>query len=403
MNHNFKTIFKYSIKNKVDSKTFFGLSLLLGVLVIAGILLFTYVNGNPEMTRIGIISTDDSTYEVFTNNITNAYSEVEYEKTMSYDDFEEKFDYVVDIDNYEIYYYDDIKRNDDAIITSALNQLNIISLTSDLDIGMNEIGRILTPANIEYNIISESENLMDDPGAYIIGYVFTIVGMLLLVVGTQFLGQEILDEKTTKAIEIIMTSASARQHMFAKICSNLCFMLILILEFILFGLLGFVIAKIVFPSNIEDVVTFAKEFLPAELNENMLVFVIITMILLVITLIILYILTAIAAGVVTTVEEYQSTYGIITLLIMVCYFLSLFVTDVDIRIIISYIPVANFYILPSLIIIGAVSSMQIIISISISVIVLIVFTIFGSKVYRVGLLNRSAKGLMKVVKQALKK
>ncbi len=402
MNRNFNVIFKYSITNKIKSKSFTMLSLVLFLLIVGGMLIFGYVTTNSEATKVGIVNENETNYEVFSANLDLVYEEIDYEKTTNIDDFEDDYDFVIDIDNYIVYTYGGLSFEDDVKIDLALSQLNVINVANDLEMNLDEVNLLLAPPEISYESVGDSKDLSDNAGALLITTAFTILGMFILIYGTQFLGQEILDEKTTRAMEVIMISVSAKQHMFAKIFSNLVFILTLVFEALLFLAIGFVLAEVVFPNSIEGITAMIGD-IASSLDGSEFSLIIITFILLVITLLILYIMTAVISGTVTTVEEYQSSFTIITITTLLFYFISIFVTDIEIRTIISYLPIGNFYTLPGLIVVGSATTIQIVISIAVSLITLIIIAIFGVKVYRIGVLNYSAKGVIHVIKQALKK
>ncbi len=407
MKHNFSVIYKYSILNRINTVSFKVLTGVFLLVSLAVSLVPAYIDSRDEQTKVGIISEEENSFTIFESIGTELYGEVAFEKTTSNEGFEEDFEFVLDIDNYKIYSYDaNLSMGDESMIDILFSQYNTVSIAESLELTKEDLARLLTPPE------SEFVNLGDKQGSTGLGsftwffnYGYTILGMLVLMISSQFLGQEIMEEKTTRAMEVIITSVSSGTHMLAKILSNMTYIFILISEGIIFSSIGSSLAKLIFPdSNIQTmsmIIDGVKGMMSdSDMSLNLYFIIFAFVVLFVLTVITLLTFVSSIASSVTTVEEFQNTFSIATSFVMVCYMSSIFITSIDVRIILSYVPIMNFFMIPSLLLSGNIGMISVSISLVLSTIFFIIVYMLSIKVYRVGVLNYSAKGVIKVFKQA---
>ncbi len=405
MNRNFAIIFKYSFLNKVNSKSFKAFTIVLLLAGLAGSLVPAYISNSKSKENItyGVISNDDQ-FEALTNYVEAADFDMNFEKTDKKDDFEEEYEYIIDLNDYSVYSYS-ASVDDEYIVEDIIANMYILETAEKLNLTDDELNQLFSIPEPNY------VNLGDDQGhisgaKYLINYAYTIIGMILLMISAQYLGQEVMEEKTTRAMEVIMTSVSAGSHMLAKIVSNFAFIIVILIEGLIFGVIGDKVASLVFPDAPLNSLEVVKGVLSDLVNEStvsvdILFVVMIVLVIFVITVLTLLTFTSAISSSVTTVEEFQNSFSISTLLVMVAYMASLFVTDVNIRIILSYFPIMNFFTLPSLLLSGDVGVSAALISVAGSVAFYALITYFSIRIYRVGVLNYAANSISKVIGRAL--
>lgn len=408
MKRNFFVIYKYSLLNKIQGKAFLVFTIIFFLVSLATSLVPAIIDSMSEPTKVGVIAEDEATYAVFESMGTSMYEDVEFKQTDATKDFEDDFDFVLSLSDYKIYSYEaDLSMSDDTMVDVLFSMFNTTSIAAELNLSNEDVASLMTPPEREF------VNLGEDKGStgygtftYIFNYGYTIIGMLVLMIGSQFLGQEIMEEKTTRAMEVIMTSVSSGMHMLAKILSNLTYIAIMLVQGIVFVYIGSKITAMIFPDSNIQTLKLAIDGIKAMISEGGLevspyIILFAIVFLLLITLLTLLTFVSAIASSVTTVEEFQNSFGAATMIIMAAYMASLLVTSIDVRIILSYFPIMNFFMLPGLLLSGNVGIMSLLISFSISIVFYILIYLLCIRVYRVGVLNYSAKGVFKVFKQAL--
>lgn len=409
MKRNFFVIYKHSILNKIKSKSFLVFAIVMFLISLASSIVPAYIETSKEEVVVGVVTNNDNSFQTFESVSKSLYPDVKFEETNDTSKFDkETFDFVIDIDEYTIYSYEgSLEIEDQNMVDVLFSSFNTVLTANELNLNSEDLNELLEAPESKYVNLGEKKGEVDyGSTSYIFNYVYTVVGMLILTIGSQFIGQEILEEKTTRAMEIIMTSVTAGAHLFAKILSNLTYIAIIIIQAVVFSILGDKLAVMLFPdvssTTLQTAVDGIKDMI-ANSNEstNIYILAIIMFLLLVISLLILFTMVATIASSVTTTEEFQNANSIITVITIAGYIASLMITNIDLRVILSYIPIVNFYMLPGVLLSGNISAGMAGVSVIISIVFYIMLYMVAKKVYRVGVLNYSANGIIKVFKQSL--
>ncbi|MFV0424866.1 MAG: ABC transporter permease [Bacilli bacterium] len=409
MKRNFFVIYKHSILNKIKSKSFLVFAIVMFLISLASSIVPAYIETSKEEVVVGVVTNNDNSFQTFESVSKSLYPDVKFEETNDTSKFDkETFDFVIDIDEYTIYSYEgSLEIEDQNMVDVLFSSFNTVLTANELNLNSEDLNELLEAPESKYVNLGEKKGEVDyGSTSYIFNYVYTVVGMLILTIGSQFIGQEILEEKTTRAMEIIMTSVTAGAHLFAKILSNLTYIAIIIIQAVVFSILGDKLAVMLFPdvssTTLQTAVDGIKDMI-ANSNESTSIYIlaIIMFLLLVISLLILFTMVATIASSVTTTEEFQNANSIITVITIAGYIASLMITNIDLRVILSYIPIVNFYMLPGVLLSGNISAGMAGVSVIISIVFYIMLYMVAKKVYRVGVLNYSANGIIKVFKQSL--
>ena len=222
------------------------------------------------------------------------------------------------------------------------------------------------------------------------------------------IGSEVNDEKTTKAMEIIISSVSPVKHFFSKVFAGNLFILIQGALLILYALIGLIIR------NFSGDLVSNSGFNLNEITDMILTPNIISkigyiipalLILMILTFVGYSLLAGILASMTTNTEDFQQLQTPIMLISLIGYYLALmaglFKGATFIRII-SYFPFISAILSPSLLIMGDITVIDFVISSIIMLVVDYLLIKYGLKIYKVGILNYSSKDLWKKMFKALK-
>lgn len=211
---------------------------------------------------------------------------------------------------------------------------------------------------------------------------------ILILLGTQFLGVDIIEEKSTKAIETIIASVPARTHFLSKISSNMVFIIAqggLLISFALIGTL----ANRLFPSEGNGgALSLLGEI--AERVPNWPSILIMTFLFIVVGAFFYLVMASLLAAISTTQEDFQQFNTPMVLLILASYYLAAFLpmsgADRALQVI-AFIPLFAPLVGP---IAYATGSMTLLMSI-ISFAVLALFTFFAMRIiapaYKIAILS----------------
>jgi ABC-2 type transport system permease protein len=234
------------------------------------------------------------------------------------------------------------------------------------------------------------------------------------------IGAEINEEKSSKSMEIIISSVSPQTHFLSKLVAANIFALIqgvLLLVYILIGL-GIKVAT-TGPVELSSFVeTFAQSegtYVDAEevkemiANNNIIPRIKtglpVIIVIVVLTFIVYTLFIGILASVTTSMEDFNQVQTPVMIVLMAGYFLAvyaaLFKGSVFIKAM-SFVPFISGILSPVLYILGQVKLYEMGISILILAGVIFVLYKYGLKVYKVGILNYSSSNLWKKIFKALK-
>lgn len=402
--HNFYVVLKYSLKKKIISKSFLVFSVLI---LLASLLVFfspaiAKALGSDEEVKIGVIAQDKNIDDAL-NEISalqksnNKYVELKDTKELN------KYVFIVDVDDKTIY----TTSTDYNSATPYLNDLNAYFLRekgAKLGITPEDFQELLAPTEYKYETIKESSSsLSDDPGLFFLGYFLTIMAFMLIMFGMQFLGSEILEEKLSRSMEVIMTNMKPEEHMLGKILANFLFLFSIIVEVVVFVSLSIFLSNRVFIDYDFNILEGLKGIF-ANIDGKVLGnYLLIVVPLLFVTILIVFVIMSVLASTVGTREDYQTATFPPLILLFAAYFAGIAITNVSILKVLMYIPVINYFTMPNLYLQGQIEMSSALSSVGISVVTLMVLIIFGRKVYREGVLNYSGKKITLIMKDAFRK
>ena len=277
----------------------------------------------------------------------------------------------------------------------------------------DEYAKISQPIVIERIILDESKDKEKEMSEAIMATVFPIVILpffMLTIFLVQMIGAEVNDEKSTRGMEIIISSVSPKIHFFAKVIAGNLFVIIQGGLLFLFGLIALFSRKIFGSSGITDGVSteinnMLKQVLDSSLGDQLIYIIPLTLILMLLTFLAYALLAGILASMTTNIEDFQQLQTPIIIISLVGYYLSIMAgmfTGATFIKVFSFIPLISAILSPSLLVLEQIGITEVIISILLMIGFNFLLIKYGLRVYKVGILNYSTTDLWKKMFKALK-
>ena len=305
----------------------------------------------------------------------------------------------------------------DAVTLQVLNstlssvKTNIALMESSLT--EEELASIYEPVEINRSYLSdnldENNELMSYIGNSIIP-MFIIPFFLLIIMVTQMIGAEINEEKSSKSMEIIITSVPARLHFISKIITANVYAILQSLLFVLYFGIGLLIRRLVTGSSLisgldSQIGNVVNQFIQSGTLDNLLKCLPVTIIMILLSFVAYSLIAGILASMTTNQEDFQQLQSPMMMIIMAGYFLAIlastyekstFITTV------SVIPFISCILSPVLLMMGQIGIVHVLISILLLILTLYLLIKYGLRVYKVGILNYSSSNLWKKILEGIK-
>ena len=234
---------------------------------------------------------------------------------------------------------------------------------------------------------------------------------ILIVTMVQMLGAEINDEKTSRGMEVIISSVPAKMHFLSKVIASISYVLIQGALMFSYGILAMLLRKLF--TNADAAIGVGgiisetiKALSEAGVFTLLLKGSIILIILFVVSFIAYAIVSATLASMTTNNEDFQQLQTPLMIIMMVGYYVALmsFVFDGSLFInILAHIPLLSVMIAPTLYLMGEMTLLSLIGSTAITVIATYFLYKYGLRIYKVGILNYSSSKLWRKMFKSLKK
>ncbi len=298
-------------------------------------------------------------------------------------------------------------------ILTALNsaKTNMALLKSNID--LDELADIYKTVEVERTLLDEeldenSEFMAMLSNMLIPAFIIPFFFLIILVV--QSIGAEINEEKSSRSMEIIISSVSPKTHFLSKIISTNLFVFIQGILLVAYAFIGMIIRTNItnesfinsFGVDISDMVA---TFLKSDVFNNLLMSIPVVIVILLLSFLAYSLVAGILASMTTSIEDYQQIQTPIMILMMAGYYLAIISSAYDSATFIkfiSYVPFISSILAPVLLIIGQITIFDALISITLLAITCLILIKYGLKVYKVGILNYSSSKLWKKMLKAVK-
>lgn len=299
------------------------------------------------------------------------------------------------------------------MLTSYLNTIKTNILLGESNIDPEELALIYENMQIERIYLSdeldENYELMETIGNFLIP-VFIMPFFFLILLVTQMIGAEINEEKTSKSMEIIISSVSPKIHFLAKMITSNVYAVLQSVLFILYVFLG-VIVRIAFTGT-KVTESFGAEgtqlintFIESGILNNLLKCLPFIIIMIILSFIAYSLLAGILASMTTSQEDFSQLQTPLMVIIMLSYFLSIMASTYEkssFIIILSCIPFISCILAPVLLFLGQIGIIEVLISLVLIILTIFVLIKYGTRIYKVGILNYSSNNLWKKMLKSLR-
>lgn len=299
------------------------------------------------------------------------------------------------------------------LVSSAINNTKVSIAISQTDLPLEEVAQLYAPIEITREYIDEDKLSEDESLGAIMSTVFPIVILpffMLAIFLVQMIGAEVNDEKSTRGMEIIISNVSPKTHFFAKVIAGNLFVLFQGSLLVAFGAIGLLIRKLNGGTGLMDMfggemTSLFKKILDSGLGEQLIYIIPLTLILMILTFVSYSLLAGVLASMTTNTEDFQQLQTPIMLILLLGYYLAMFASLFEgatfIKIA-SFVPLISAILSPSLLILGQIGIIEVFISIFVTIVFNWLLIKYGLKIYKVGILNYSSKGLWEKMFKALK-
>lgn len=396
----FGKIFKYEIKNYFASKAFVGVTLFL-VAAIALVMFFPRIvelfdsgdkASSDELPIMLIVSSNEETSDLAEKAFSAAFTDYNVKKAGS--DIEDLKQQIVDgkaecafvmnsLTSYT-YYVNNLSMYDmnSSIANEVLSSINRMIAMMEFGLSQDEASAILT-ANIEGNTEKLGKDQMQN---FFYTYIMIFALYMVILLYGQMVATNVATEKSSRAMELLITSAKPVAMMFGKVIAS-CIAGLLQLTAIFGSALLFYKMNTSYWGD--NAIVKSIFDMPVDLLLYMLLF-------FVLGFFIYAFMYGAVGSTVSRMEDVNVSVMPITMLFVIAFMVVMFSMssgDVDniVMKICSYIPFTSPMAMFTRLAMSTVAPIKIIISIAILVISTIGVGILSSKIYRVGVLLYGTK------------
>lgn len=436
MRNKLKYLVGVSLGRKVKTKWFLVSQIVLGILIIGIINMDSIINAFGgdfnDKTNIYILDETNKSYDLFKESLELSAKSLYGEDSSNYeiteiDELEETKTLIdeeggiiiqilsSDTNTIELNIISkkSIDTYDYALISSAANSVKMIITLDDLGLTNNDYIKIMSDVVINKSLINDGEMTNEESTDMIMSTVFPILILpifMLSIFLVQMVGAEVNDEKTTKAMEIIIANVSPKVHFFAKVIAGNVFVLIQGFLLIVFAGIGMFIRQLIGSTGGSAEISGAISsvidmIMNSSIGEKLIYLIPLLFVLIILTFIAYSLLAGILASMTTTTEDYQQVQTPIMIISLLGYYLAMmagmFEGSIIIKIL-SFVPFISTILCPSLLILGQIGFMEVIGAIAVMALTIYLLIKYGLKIYKVGILNYSSSGLWKKMAKALK-
>lgn len=428
-----------SLNRKIKTKWFLIANIILG-LVIVGIInvdsIITFFGGDfDNAQKVYVIDDTNRAYDILAEQLNASSLEIVDSSESAFEiiKYEENIDKVPELieedkDIIVINLKEDetnglkatiisqsfIDTIDYQLITNALTNTKVSLNILNSDISIEELNKLYEPIEIEREILNENEKSEDENTNMIMTTVFPVIILpffMLSIFLVQMIGAEVNDEKTTRGMEIIISNVSPKTHFASKVVAGNLFVLIQGVLLVIYGAIGLLVRKVIGGNSIvnglgSEIGDILNGILNSSLGSQLIYIIPLILILMILTFIAYSLLAGILASMTTNTEDFQQLQTPIMIISLVGYYLATMASVFDGALFIkifAFVPFISAILAPSLLILGQIGVIETIISILIMIITNYLLIKYGMRIYKVGILNYSSKGLWKKMFKAARK
>ena len=268
-------------------------------------------------------------------------------------------------------------------------------ISENKNLTLQEIEQIKQDVSIDINVIENTQNAANENGMYFISN-YLILFILLLCLSK--IANTISQEKMSKSIEYILTSITTKQYIISKVLS-ICLTVIIQFVFIVaYVIVALMISTLLNNVNVSGYSGVSNISLATFINSDVIVYFLMTIVFMCLTVFLQGVIQCIMSAKTTSVQEAgNATFLLITINLILYMAVTVFSSNTNIvGYIISVIPMASMYFIPSMYILGQANWLQIIIALIILIASVPLSLILAQKPFKNAILDFSPKKNKKI-------
>ncbi len=274
------------------------------------------------------------------------------------------------------------------LIESTLNSIKDRMISENKNLTLQEIEQIKQQATVEMTVIANEHGNTSQNGLYIISN-YLIFFILLLCLSK--IANTISQEKMSKSIEYILTSITAKQYIISKVLSVCLTVLVQFIFMLAYIVIALMISGIF---SINGNYTYTNDISIGNIiNSDVIIYFLITLVFMCLTVFLQGVIQCVMSAKTTSIQEAgNATFLLITINLVLYMVVNAFSAGSHIlTYIISVIPLASMYFIPSMFILGQANWVQIVIALVILLASIPLSLILAQKPFKNAILDFSPK------------
>lgn len=438
MKNKLKFLVNMSLRRKIKTKWFVLANVIFALLIVGLFNVDTIINAfggdfddaqkvyvvdnsNEKYKTFDILKKQSEEYKNMTNNSDEAFDFKRAKKDVKeiIEDDKDAWVLVIDNDSENVIRAKLVSEGyasatEYAQITMIMNNVKSTLALAESNISASELAKISDPIELDREILDENKKSEAESTQMIMSTVFPLVILpffALTIFLVQMVGAEVNDEKTTRGMEIIISNVSPKVHFFSKVIASNLFVLIQGALLIAYAAIGIGIRTYSGSNNILgatsfDISSLLDGIVSSDVTAQLGYVIPLALVLMILTFIGYALLAGILASMTTNTEDFQQLQMPIVILSLVGYYLAMMAGVFDGSLFIkifAFVPFISAILAPSLLILGQMGIFEFVIAIILIILTNYILIKYGLRIYKVGILNYSSKGLWKKMFKALRR
>ncbi len=405
----FKFLVTYGLKKRLKTKAFLIANIVIALLMIAianlPLIIGLFTAGEEQIENINIQIINETEKPELISDLTLVFNEP----------FEQNFYLISELDITQLdldEFWGDEKRDIIIHFTGEIESPDIKFYNKNQDFNMYlmaviekqivyyQVGDFQRPV-FETVLPPDFEQGIDAEVATILGNLVGLPVFFLIITATQFVGVDIIEEKSTKAIDTIIASVPAKTHFLAKISAAILFVMLQGFLTVIYGLIGFLISRSFSDSVGEGGIgELASDFFSvvAQTMPNWPIFLFLTLLFMVVGTLFYLVLAALFSSMAVNQEDYQQLHTPMMLLLLAGLYIGMFAPiagGADFMKVMAFVPFFAPMLAPIVLITGAMTVLEAFIALFVSIVFLVVAMYLVAPIYKIAILSYDQANVFK--------
>lgn len=411
----FKFLLTYGLKKRIARKSFIIANIVIAILFVAIVNLPTIIgwfsSGEDEISNINVNIYNQT-------EMTDLSDDLETVLNLPYEEDYYIFSEKTDTFNQDAF-WEDSETQITLVVSGNVNQ-PIIDIYSKMpeynQMIMGQTELIIINYQVPgyqsptFNAIMapDYENPEEEAALSSIMSLLVLPLFILITMATQFVGVDIIEEKSTKAIETIIASVPSKIHFLSKIAASISFVLIQGLLILIYGGIAALLGNASQTMGANMPADFDVHLLQylSELMPNWPTILTISLLFVIVGTLFYLVIAALFASMAVTQEDYQQFQSPLMLMLLGGFYIGIFAPLADgygFMKIMAFVPIFTPMVAPIAYASGVMSLLEAIIALVVMILVLVGSLYVVAPVYKVAILSYDQTKFFKRVKSYFKK